>query len=547
MHSILGSSLAIRLVSALGLLLLPYLMFLALQMPPSLRSWSSDPGTTHSSPVPSSGSPYIHGPWNSPTPALLNNLTAALTTPSGVYGFRFDGSHVPDSDYGVYNWCNMPHVRRTEYVVPPPVYTLRYVEVVHRHHKRTPYTANGFPVEPYEWNCDDTRLRVYAEMMGEAAEHRSPGNSYLKTHFPSDNPFVTAAFGWRGSCRFPQLTRGGLVDAWQHGADLYGVYHDLLGFLPAATDRASWAAQTAFRVTNNEITSETATMVLGGMQTSEDLDGAKSLAIAPLALVVEPLGLDSLEPQYACLAGRRAFAAITSTEDEDGAWAAHLAAAAEVFRQLDAASGVDPGDPRGFHASVDHYYDNLSARRCHEKADVVGVSRALADTVFRLGQWEYSRMYRDDSRSLGASVALWGVWVAQLARHLRAVVSEQSPEPRYRHNVAHDGSLSRLLSILQADEMVWPGMGSEVVVEVWEMQQEKTGDDVAAETTNKFTPGHNYHVRILFGGRVLRSSNPDLGLLDMRPLPILLDYLDNLVGHDASMIPGMCNGTTPLW
>jgi 2-phosphoxylose phosphatase len=37
----------------------------------------------------------------------------------------------------------------------------------------------------------------------------------------------------------------------------------------------------------------------------------------------------------------------------------------------------------------------------------------------------------------------------------------------YRHNVAHDGSISRLLSVLQSDVMVWPGMGSEVVFELY--------------------------------------------------------------------------------
>jgi hypothetical protein len=32
---------------------------------------------------------------------------------------------------------------------------------------------------------------------------------------------------------------------------------------------------------------------------------------------------------------------------------------------------------------------------------------------------------------------------------------------KYRHNIAHDGSMAPLLGFLQIDAMVWPGMGSE--------------------------------------------------------------------------------------
>jgi 2-phosphoxylose phosphatase len=61
-----------------------------------------------------------------------------------------------------------------------------------------------------------------------------------------------------GTCQFPQITAGGLEDSWQHGKDLYGVYHDLLGFLPDDSD-------VTFRVTQNVITSEVAGMVINGM------------------------------------------------------------------------------------------------------------------------------------------------------------------------------------------------------------------------------------------------------------------------------------------
>ena len=145
--------------------------------------------------------------------------------------------------------------------------------------------------------------------------------------------------------------------------------------------------------------------------------------------------------------------------------------------------------------------------------------------MFRRGEYEYSFIYRDSPMSLEYSVARYGVWIAELASNLRAAMSPSSPSKSrtlYRHNVAHDGSVSPLISILQIDVMVWPGMGAEVVFELY----------------SKFGC---WYVRVLFGGQVLRSSNPSLGLLDMVPVQTLLVYFDGLVGVGAGRVPGLCN------
>ena len=71
--------------------------------------------------------------------------------------------------------------------------------------------------------------------------------------------------------------------------------------------------------------------------------------------------------------------------------------------------------------------------------------------------------------------------------------------------------------------MVWPGLGAELVFEVY-----KSGD------------GGRY-VRILWGGVVLQSSYPALGRVDMLPLDTLLGYFDELVGVGAKKVPGLCN------
>jgi len=48
-----------------------------------------------------------------PASSNVNNLTYALSG-SGAPGI-YNSSTTPDSEYGSYNWCNMPHVREREY------------------------------------------------------------------------------------------------------------------------------------------------------------------------------------------------------------------------------------------------------------------------------------------------------------------------------------------------------------------------------------------------------------------------------------------------
>lgn len=120
-----------------------------------------------------------------------------------------------------------------------------------------------------------------------------------------------------------------------------------------------------------------------------------------------------------------------------------------------------------------------------------------------------------------------GVWFAELAENLRSAATVKGKgkgkvNVKYRHNIAHDGSLSRVLSVLQVDEMVWPGMGAEVIFELYKKAKEK------------------YFVRVLWGGRVLRSSNPSLGVMDMVDLDLVLGYFDGLVGKKAEKVKGLC-------
>jgi hypothetical protein len=262
-------------------------------------------------------------------------------------------------------------------------------------------------------------------------------------------------------------------------------------------------------------------MLINGMY---DIDPSK-----PFPLQAEPDPVDALQPTYSCPSSSSLFSSygVGSTNPD---WTAHLTASKPLFSTLDSISGIAPNND-AWHRSFDHYYDNLSARQCHAKplpCSVNDSSRCvtqdIADTVYRLGQYEYSYIYRDNPSSLPASTSSFGVWVAELAQNIRDNIAGTSPIV-YRHNVAHDGSVSRLLAVLQLDVMVWPGMGAEVVFEIWRKKGNKS---------KRF-------VRVLWGGQVMRSSSPTLGLLDMVDVEVLLAYFDGLVGAKAAKVVGLCN------
>jgi hypothetical protein len=263
-------------------------------------------------------------------------------------------------------------------------------------------------------------------------------------------------------------------------------------------------------------------MVIAGMYPSR--------ANKETPLLIQAETIDSLEPGYNCPTSTELFSSYAAGSS-DANWLEHINAAADLYNRLDTLSGIDPTN-KGWHKSLDHYFDNLSSRLCHAKPLPCNanntsdcVTLADAESVFRLGEYEYSLTYRDSAESLRASTSGYGIWIAELAQNLRdaATGGKNSGRPIYRHNVAHDGSISRLLSILQLETMVWPGMGAEVVFELYS----KTGSGC-------------YFLRVLWGGQVLKSSHPAFGAMDMVPVETVLGYFDGLVGVGAANVKGLC-------
>ena len=102
-------------------------------------------------------------------------------------------------------------------------------------------------------------------------------------------------------------------------------------------------------------------------------------------------------------------------------------------------------------------YDNLSAKQCHGKslpcsvnATSLCLSQDDANTIYRIGQWEYAWRWRGSPQALQYSALKMGPWVTELLGHLNAVKSGQSCM-KYMHNFAHDGSIAPLFGIFQLD------------------------------------------------------------------------------------------------
>ncbi|KAF8192922.1 phosphoglycerate mutase-like protein [Pholiota molesta] len=442
-----------------------------------------------------------------PAATNINNLTFALNG-TGAPGI-FTSSVTPDAIYGTYNWCNMPHVRQREYKTPPRHYVLQYVEVIQRHHKRTPYASNTFFKEDVSWSCDGAGA-VY----GGTSPQRRVSPVQWQAFTDLENPWTTTVGpGFVGStCQFPQITDGGLQDSITHGSDLREVYGSRLGL---GNNLDTSKAQ--IRVTNNVITSQVASGLLAGLFPKSDPAFA--------AVKIQSSAFDSLEPTYSCPTASKLRSDYT-TGSSGQAWQAHLTEAASLYSKLDAVSGISPNDNASWHTSFDHYYDNLSAKLCHAKKlpcslndTSVCVTQDEANTVFRLGNWEYSYQFRDAPASAQYSALKYGAWVLELKSHLQAKVNGTS-QIKYFHNVAHDGSMSPLLGFLQVDQMVWPGMGSEIVFELYTSKSEN-------------------FIRVLWGGQPMKTSTP-LGVLDMIPLASFFSYIDTAIGSANDLFRG-CN------
>lgn len=72
----------------------------------------------------------------------------------------------------------------------------------------------------------------------------------------------------------------------------------------------------------------------------------------------------------------------------------------------------------------------MSAKQCHSKSlpcsvndTSLCVTQDEADTVYRLGNWEWSFYYRDAQNSTLYSALHYGAWILELKAHLEAKIA----------------------------------------------------------------------------------------------------------------------------
>ncbi|KAK9465795.1 histidine phosphatase superfamily [Lipomyces arxii] len=440
----------------------------------------------------------------SPANVSIGNLRDVLDPSTRTNGGFYNTSTVPNDQYGAYDYCNMPHVRAQEYQAPEG-YSLQYVEVLHRHHKRTPYASNTFPYEDLALYCDDTEVFYYAEPKNGVDVTRI----WWKDYQEPANPMAFVNSGFNSTCQFPQISYAGLADSAQHGKDLWSVYGDKLKFLPKQYDPTTMR----FRATSGIITSQVTGVLARAMYPD----------LLELSVYQQTSANDAVAPGYSCPPADDVRAAYQSTPE----WQHHLNLTTDLFARLDALSGVDPTDD-GWHSWYDHYFDNLSSRLCHQQPLPCNVSNSTdcismtdAEQVFRLGDYEYNYIFRQATNSTLYSAMHYGAFIAELMARMKGKVAG-TESAIYVHNVGHDGSVAPLLGALQINYLRWPGMGSEVTFELWRKDF-----------------SHDYFVRVLYGGQPLETTTP-MGKLDMVPYSDFIAYLDSLVGENGELVYQYC-------
>ncbi|PWN48681.1 phosphoglycerate mutase-like protein [Violaceomyces palustris] len=461
-------------------------------------------------PVFSRPSPHLHPQQ----PSYLKELRTMTSTssPVSIYNSSTTPSHLP---WNTYNYCNAPHVSSRHYQVPEQAQggkaELVYLNVIQRHHKRTP--DNLYPREnelnSQEWDCSDYRQVNYGVDLGSSG----PSNQiYHKTNTPSWHPLVPLF--WNGTCDQGQLTSGGLRDAVQKGKDFFSVYGPN-GPSPLLR-RGIHENDVLFRTSNSDRTYSVAGGILKGMG---HVGGS-------FPVHTQPSSIDSLVPNYSCSYANRIREAFQDVAE----WKDHLASKAQLFDSLNQVVGT--GSRSDWNSWIDHHFDALASRQCsgHDLPTnpMTGsrVTQEMADQVYLEGDWEYDYIW---NRAEGADEYVkygFGVFLQELANNLKAF-RDQVETFKLKYYVGHDGTMVRLLkSLAQSGSIRWPALGSEVILEVWRSVDDKS----------KGGKKLDHHVRILSYGQTLRSEAKLLtnakGLADWVPLDDVIRHLEGRVPQD---------------
>lgn len=348
------------------------------------------------------------------------------------------------SPFGSYNYCYMPHPRRDQYD-PVENGKLLYVEYIQRHQKRTPY--NLIPGDAFF--CDGSY-----QLTGNRLPNSNAPAAHLIIETPT-NEFTDI----NGTCQYPQLTAGGLMDAEQHGRDLWGVYGELLGLLPVEPG----CDQVKHRASNSRLTEATANGVMRGIWTSQ----------FDLPLYQQPADYDTVNAGFSC--PKRD--ALKNDQRKTQEWNDHLNEMQPVLTKLNQTfDGIATGE---WEASFDHFCDNFQAKLCNGYP--LDLDSYVVDPVFNAGDWEWN-YYWTSQNATDYIKATSGPFIAEIIERLR----HRAKGLVFSHTFAHDGDIGPLSGALGIQTLRWPGMGSNIAIEVWSVNNQQV-------------------VRVLYCGAPIRS------------------------------------------
>lgn len=322
---------------------------------------------------------------------------------------------------------------------------------------------------------------------------------YARTYTSPTNPFVSHYVN--GSCQYPQITIGGLLDAYQHGQDLWSVYGDKLGFLPSEPDDSTW-----FRSTESPLTQATAGGVLRGLWPSYS---------GPVPLHQQAQYVDTTDRSFTCNYRTTVLSEITSSSE----WKAQLKAAAPLLSDLSWATQ----NSSDWTETFDHLCDNFQARLCNGyqlPCNVNDTSQCVsmqqANEAFRAGDWEWNYYWRASQNAKAYIHTTEGLFIGEILARF-AAVQAGSNTVKYEHDFVHDGDIGPIAGALGITALRWPGMGSNLAFELWQVD------------------GGDLYARVLYSGQSISTIH---GTLDWVPLSKLVGILEPYVPKDAV---ALCN------
>ena len=394
---------------------------------------------------------------------------------------------------GSYSYCSMPHPNVAFYEEPTPIKNgsihanLTKLLYIQRHQKRTMYHV--FPNGEKEiYFCNDIRPHVYVAPSADGEIQPMP--VFAQTYVDFLNPLYRTFTN--STCQFPQITLGGFLDGVQHGKELRELYGDKYHVIPDQPDpHRVW-----MRSSTAALTQDSASGVLRGIW--PDVQG-------PLPLFQQADQVDTHEPSC-----DRADSLLSAAKKTD-AWKKHLSVTKHLRKELEAILQTNVSD---WQSDWDHYNDNFQARLCNgyqlpcsNDDPTKCVTKDQARKVFAAGDWEYNYYWVARDNVTEAIRLTSGLYIKDLIEQLKEMNSGNS-DLQYVHHFMHDGDIGPLAGSLGIKSLRWPGMASNIAIELW------TAND-----------GKNY-VRALYSGHTIHSRH---GNMEWMPFDDFISYWSKFV------------------